>query len=280
MGHELLSPTQDIVFKRIFGDKRNADILANLLSTILPLTEEECSNLTFVNTHQISVIEDGKLIILDVKVVTKDGRIIDIEIQVYRVKAMRARILYYGAGMITEQLKSSEKYSEIKPVVCIVISDFNMIPEETAFHNEYSLNNKKTHKLFSPLFEIHTIELPKIPRDGLSGKDAELAHWGAFLAAKTEEDMNMVAQHSPMIYKAVGIVKELSADEQFRMEAAARLKANLDYNSIMGDAYEDGLEDGVEKGRKEGKQEERQEFLSMLKSGKSAEEIIQMYENQ
>ena len=285
METDLLSPTQDIVFKRIFGDDKNADILANLLSTILPFTEEECGSLTFVNTHQIPIIENGKLVILDIKVVMKDGRVIDIEIQVYNTRTMRERILYYGTGMITEQLKTGAKYGEIKPVVCIVITNFDMMTEETAFHNVYSINNRKSHKEFLPLFEIHTIELPKIPRGGMSEKDTKLARWGAFLTAKTEEELDMIAQHNPMLYKAVGIVKHLSADEQFRMEAADRLKANLDYNSLMGGAYDKGVEIGVEKGRKEGiergiatgVEKAEMKFLSLLDSGKSIEEIKKLY---
>ncbi|GHU44765.1 hypothetical protein FACS1894190_16420 [Spirochaetia bacterium] len=275
MSHELLSPTQDIVFKSIFGDRKNADILANLLSTILPLTEEECSSLSFVDTHQNPLTEDGKLAILDVKVVTKEGKTIDIEIQVYQVKAMRARILYYGAGMITEQLKSSDRYSEIKPVVCIVISAFDMIPEETDFHNKYNIANEKSHNIFSPLFEIHTIELPKIPKDGLLGKDVALGYWVSFLGAKTKEELDMLAQHNPMIKKAVGVLVHLSADEQFRMQAAARDKAMRDYNTLMGEARAEGIEEGIEKGA----QIKQDEFMNLLDSGKSIEEIKNFYKN-
>ena len=71
----LLHPKNDVVFKAIFGT--NIDILAKLLLSIIDLPEDDILELRYVNTNQI-YYPDTKLTILDIKVVTKFGNIIDV----------------------------------------------------------------------------------------------------------------------------------------------------------------------------------------------------------
>jgi predicted transposase/invertase (TIGR01784 family) len=228
----LLSPLTDLIFKRIFGDARNADILANLLLSILDLPEDDYAGLEFEDTHLKPEIEGGKLVILDVKVKTKAGTILDIEIQVCRATAMRARILFYASKLITDQMSESDNYKKIKPVILIVIADFNLLPEEAKYHNVYRLLNEDSHRLFSGLLEIHTIELKKLPEEG---DGSELGKWMRFMKMREERDIRMLEEGNPMIQKAYGVLRKLSADEEFRLQVDAREKALRDYYSLVGD---------------------------------------------
>jgi hypothetical protein len=47
----LLSPKSDIVFKLIFGDQRNADVLAAFLQAVLDLPAEEYEKIAVVDPH-------------------------------------------------------------------------------------------------------------------------------------------------------------------------------------------------------------------------------------
>jgi predicted transposase/invertase (TIGR01784 family) len=260
MSGDLLSPIQDLVFKRIFGDARNADILASLLSSILQLPEGEYEHLELGDPHILPETDDGKLAILDVKVKTKSGIILDIEVQVFYVQAMRARVLYYGCDLITNQMKRGDNYARVKPVISIVIADFDLVPEESDYHNVYHIMNDKSHKIFSSLLEIHTIELQKFPLDG---DRTPLADWLQFLKTQNGGEINMIAQTNPMVKKAVGILVELSADEKLREQVRAREKALHDYNSLMEDAQEFGLKRGLEEGQAIGRAEERKKWLEL-----------------
>ena len=71
----------------------------------------------------------------------------------------------------------------------------------------------------------------------------------------------MLATKSPELKKAVGVLKELSADERTRMIAEDREKARRDEASRL---------DGA---RKEGEQK----ILDLLRSGKTPEEILREY---
>jgi len=89
------------------------------------------------------------------------------------------------------------------------------------------------------------------------------------LETNDEEELRMLATKSPQLEKAVGVLKELSADERTRMLAEAREKARRDEVSRLNRARREG--------REEGKEEGRDEILELLKSGKSPEEIIREY---
>jgi len=73
-----LSPKSNYIFKQIFGDQRNADILGGFLQAVLDLPAEEYDRLTIVDPHLTPGRESEKLSILDVKLHTKSGNTIDI----------------------------------------------------------------------------------------------------------------------------------------------------------------------------------------------------------
>jgi len=76
--------------------------------------------------------------------------------------------------------------------------------------------------------EIYTLELGKLP-DGADG--TELYDWAKFIAADTEEELNMIAERNPQVARAVVRLRELSADERARDLYERREKARRDQSS-------------------------------------------------
>ena len=72
MNPEILPPTDDWIFKLLFGDERNKSMLINFLSSFVELPQEEYE-LTFLDTSLKPEADDDKLGIVDVKVKTKNG---------------------------------------------------------------------------------------------------------------------------------------------------------------------------------------------------------------
>ena len=94
MRTKIFPATNDVVFKKIFGDINNKEIIKGFLSNILDIPEEEYDILKVENPFlNISDSANDKIGILDVKLSTKNKKIIDIEIQVARMKYMRERVL-------------------------------------------------------------------------------------------------------------------------------------------------------------------------------------------
>jgi predicted transposase/invertase (TIGR01784 family) len=61
MDTQILSPRSDFIFKLIFGNQANADILAAFLRTVLKLPENEYETLTIVDPHLQRKTADGKM---------------------------------------------------------------------------------------------------------------------------------------------------------------------------------------------------------------------------
>lgn len=80
-GKKFLSPKLDVVFKMLFCDVRNRDILADFLGSILEIQAEEFEDITILNPDLEKDFADGKLGVVDLRVMTKQKEIIHIELQ-------------------------------------------------------------------------------------------------------------------------------------------------------------------------------------------------------
>jgi predicted transposase/invertase (TIGR01784 family) len=262
---ELLSVKLDLVFKLIFGDQRNTDILSSFLKSVLDIPEEEYERITIVDPHVKADFPGDKYGILDVKIHTKSGQVIHTEIQITPIPEMDERTLYYQSKMVTEQIGSGQDYSQIKKVVSIIITDYALkqLSGSGRYHHQFRYRTDDGIEL-TDLAEINTLELSKLPDET---DRTELWNWMRFMATKNEEELNMLATKSPELKKAVGVLKELSADERTRMIAEDREKARRDMASRLDGARREGREEGVEN--------ERKFVLELLAQGLSAEEIKQ-----
>ena len=83
--------------------------------------------MTVVDPYLKKESKDDKYGILDVRVHTRSGQVIHVEIQVWPIPDMKERSVFYQARMITEQISSGQDYSVIKRVVSIIITDFEII---------------------------------------------------------------------------------------------------------------------------------------------------------
>jgi predicted transposase/invertase (TIGR01784 family) len=178
-----------------------------------------------------------KLGILDVKVKTKTGKLVNVEIQVEPSPVLRERVVFYAAKMITGQLKSSNDHSVIKRVISIIITSHNFINDSEKYHNRYTLYDLETSSVFSDILEIHSIELPKIPT---ADDGTQLWWWTKFLSAKSREEFTMLAEQNPQVKNAVVRLMELSADERTRMLYESRHKMDWDNRGREREAEKKG----------------------------------------
>ena len=220
---EILSPTEDIIFKILFGDERNKDILADFLTAVLGF-DVKPDDITLLDPHLARDRADDKLGILDVKLKLASGKFINIEMQVENLKDMRNRIEYYISNMMARQLEESGKYLELLPVVAIIVSKQTMLKETTRFHCEFGTLEKTEHFELHGLRAIHTLELSKLPND-VSGR---LEDWLKFINAEKKEDYMVLAQKNTLMGKALRVLQRASADPRTREEYIYRKMAAMD----------------------------------------------------
>jgi predicted transposase/invertase (TIGR01784 family) len=87
-------------------------MLTDLLKAVLDLPPGEYEKVEIVDPHLLREAAGGKLGILDVKLKTKSGRVIDIEIQVFPAPELKERIAFYISKMVTEQIGAGDGYTD------------------------------------------------------------------------------------------------------------------------------------------------------------------------
>ncbi len=249
----ILPPRVDFVFKRLFGDERNKDILCAFLKVMLELPHGELQDIHLLNTELKKEYIEDKHGILDIRVTMATGTQIDIEIQLHNKKDMIARSLFYWSKLYSEQAQEGGDYSSLCRTIAFNILDFNILDADK-YHSVYLLQEKESKDLLTDLIQIDFLELPKVRHLSLENSDEKL-EWAYFIASEEEEVFSMLADKNKDIEKACDVLKTLSSDPEVRAMYLAREKAIRDYNASIAFAREEGLKKGKEEGLKEGKKE-------------------------
>lgn len=248
---KLLSPVNDHVFKRVFG--KHLRVLAGFLSAVLEMPID-ASDIRVLDPNFRAERDDDKLGVLDVKVETRNG-VIDVEVQVQPHLHLKKRLLYYTSRMFVEQIDKGQNYGKLTRAVSIMIVDFELVKTDSAFHHRYRLYDQENRQEYSDALEINVLEIPKVREDETSPVSA----WLKFFAAKTEDEFMSLAQTSPAMEEAWGVIKELSADERERLLAEDREKTRRDNAAYYETGLVEGMATGIARGREEGLAEGRAE---------------------
>ena len=233
-----LSPTNDFVFKKVFGE--NMTVLGDFLKAVLDLPAEEYQGLIVVDPHLRRESIEDKLGILDIKIRTQSRKTIDVEVQVKAQPSIWKRMQYYTAKMLVEQVRSGNAYEQVTRAISILIADFVLVKENDVYHNRFRLHDERTQARFPDSIEVNILEIPKAREEDRS----RLGNWLRFFAAKTEEEFMSVSQTNPAIAEAWGVIKVLSADEEARLLAESREKARMDFEDRYTGAYREGRQEG------------------------------------
>jgi len=211
-----------------FADERNQDSLIAFLKSILKLPDDEYYEINILDPHLLPEYIKDKAAVIDVKLRTKSGKIVHIEIQLKIMAEMRERIVFYDARMITEQLEKSDRYSKINQVISIIITRDRLIKNSANYSHRFTLYDIDAKIEFSDIIEIHTLELSKVPE---TADGTKLYDWAKFIDAENEEELSMIAERNPQVKNAAVKLIELSSDEKARDQAERREKALRDLDA-------------------------------------------------
>lgn len=156
----LLPPKMDFVFKRIFGNENQPNVLISFLNAVLTPVDPIRSVKLQDTTIEKKYIED-KYSRLDVRATTNKGEHINIEIQLDNKYNMVKRSLYYWSKLYESQLESGNDYQKLSRTICINLLDFNLLQHDK-FHSVYRLKDCETHEELTDIIELHFIELKKM----------------------------------------------------------------------------------------------------------------------
>jgi predicted transposase/invertase (TIGR01784 family) len=266
-GREILLPKNDFLFKLIFGNARNEKLLKSFLRALLDLPDDEFG-VVFLDTRLNPDFVDDKLCVLDIRIKTKTGKQIDVEMQVAGTAGMFERVCVYQAKMLNEQIGEGEWYGNVKKVISIIVADYRFIDggDEKRYHHCYRMHDSVDDTYFGDVEEIHVLELPKLPEDS---DETPAWEWGKFIGAESEEDLDMVSAKNEVIKTAVKELYRVSSDADARRLYEMRERARMD--EIGRAVYREQQAEARGEARKQ------EEFINLLQSGKNPAEILKMY---
>ena len=243
----IMKPKVDFCFKELMED---AEVRRGFTAAVLHIPPEEIAETVLLPTSLRKKYEEDKLGILDVCVLLNNSTQIDIEIQVSPFPLWPERSLFYLAKMFTDQIEKGEGYERLEKCVHVGILDFILFGEDEEYYSCFHIREDLRNRLYTDKLEVHILELPKLKKNDYP--ETELLNWAKFMNAERQEEFEEMAEKDKYIEKAYEALKNISADDEKRLEYEAREKALRDHNYLMKSNWEAGLEAGRKAGMEAG----------------------------
>ncbi|MEK3879257.1 Rpn family recombination-promoting nuclease/putative transposase [Paenibacillus sp. FSL M7-0420] len=262
---EMLDPRVDFVFKRIFASEGNKDVLLAFLNQIfldagdLPLEE-----VVLLNPYTDKDDPLDKQSIFDIWAKSVDGKLINIEMQLFNKYDIEKRTLYYWSKRYAGQLQVSGKYIDLKKCVTINILNYKVLPNEHT-HSVFHLREDSSGAPLTDDIEIHFLELPKLNQPAKPGEGG-LVNWLLFLKGIDYSDWEVLQMNEPALKKAMETLEFLSQDSEARRKYEDRQKFLMDEASQRDGALREGFAKGVAEGAAAGELEAKRVIAKNLLS--------------
>lgn len=255
-----IDPMVDWSFKRLFGTEVNKDILIGFLNVMFP--QYSITDIHYVPTEQLGIMEDDRKAIFDVLCMTDDGRTFIVEMQRGGQRHFFERALLYTSFPLMKQARkgaAEEKATgrswdySLDGVFFLGVMDFNYIDDGEVEHR-YRLREERTGETMTDKVEFVFVEVAKFDK-GEDELETDLDRW-LFMLKNLSHLLERPAALRDRIFSKIFDVAELAGmnDEERKTYIRNMTTARDTYNQIVY-AEEKGLEKGLEQGRKEGMEE-------------------------
>ena len=247
-----VKPLNDFIFKKVFGEKGNEDILISFINAVLKRTnKEQIIEVEIIENKQLSkeLILD-KTGIIDVRAKTSKGKNIDIEVQLTDQGNMDKRTLFYWGKMYLENIKQGQDYTSLEKVITINILDFEFLGTESYQSSFHLWEDIEKDYMLTDVIEIHFLELPKFRnKKDKDFRENSIERWLMFLEKDTPETtLKELISMDTAIEKAEQKIKYLSSDEDTMRIYYERERSLHERANMISSAEERGIEKGIEQG--------------------------------
>ena len=240
-------PTNDYIFRRLFGHVGNEKITAGLIGSII---NQEIKTIK-INENPITEkdLKEDKVGVLDLKVRLNDEIVCDVEMQVVQQDDIDKRLMFYWGKMYTAEIKEKQKYEVLPRTIVILIANFELdrLKKIPKYHTEWQIREKEYGRIvLTDTLEFHIMELPKLVKqleeDKINKKD-KVALWLMFLL-NPENVGDEVMEENEDLKLAKEELEKLKQDEHAQYMAELRMKHIMDSKAIEKFGFRRGLEQG------------------------------------
>ena len=256
----------DWSFKKIFGTEVNKDILIEFLKVIFP--QYAISDITYVPTEQLGIMEDDRKAIFDVLCRTVDGKTFLVEMQRGYQKHFFERALFYtsfpimkqGKKALAEEARGNRPWDfSLDGVFFLGILNFKYEDDEMTEHR-YRLLEATSKKLMTDKLEFVFVEVEKFDK-GEDELETDLDKW-LYLLKNMSNLLGRPERLRDRIFTKLFDVAELAQlDDKDRTNYIKSMNTERDTYNQIEYARETGREEGREEGLKVGREEGKEEGL-------------------
>ena len=215
---------------------------------------------------------------IDIKATINKSQIINIEIQLKNEQNMEKRSEFYGARLITDQLKKGDDYEDLKPVILINILNYNLL--EVPEYYTKTVTVAENHREYEVIKDItyYFIELPKFRKS--KPRLANLLEcWLAIIDGENGGLIKMAEEKEKIIKEASEDVEEILLDEELKALMEYRQTAIWEENSRMAYARrkdKEKIKEAEEKIKKLEEEKRKAEKAEKEKTVEIAKELLKL----
>ena len=156
---KIMTPRNDLIFKKLFGSVGREAIVKDFLEAILDI---QIKSLTLGNETILLPEEiDEKTGILDVRVTLQDGSEIDVEMQNGENSLIIKRSHFYLSRLYQKKIHIGDDYDVLRKAIVIFITGFDVFPKIKEYHTKWLMTEQQNRDMHFDEMELHFIELPK-----------------------------------------------------------------------------------------------------------------------
>ena len=200
-----------------------------------------------------------KRIILDVHVKDEKGRFFNLEMQTtYAGVAEMMRFEFYGARALNNQLDSSEKYKDLKPVYQIIFIEKCAWNNKNLINHYQMRNEQGEDESKHPLIRRTYIHLPVINEIAKKKAIQQMDDFEQQCFLFENNAKNDILESKERLVKVfMDKYEEMQKDDELWSTAMAIQMGEARYRYGLEDSFEEGMKEGIIKGKAEGKVEGR-----------------------
>ena len=268
----------DLVFKFMLSDLNDSRCYYLLKLIIEGITGIQCQELFVLNSEVNPEHLSDKDMVLDVRVKTDEGKLIDIEMQNSSLtKEVHYRFQIYGARMMDHQVNRGDiLYSENVHEVYTILFVNDIDRDNLLLIDTYMPRNQLNHVRKYNLLTHHNVYLPFIDavvrEKGLKNLNRiELAIYTLYHGI-TDDIMSL---NSEVVIMMKEKLDQFNEDEELVLAASKRQLVKIQHHQEKVRIRQEGKEEGL----KEGELLKAKEKTLMLFKSKYPQENVQILEN-
>ena len=238
---EQLGITNDFIFCKIMQDK---ELLAELVRMILP--EVRFDDLEITAQKSIEIGMDIHGVRFDIYVKSKDGTVIEIEMQVLNQGNLPRRLRFYGSMADSDMLDKGVVYSKLKDSYIIAICPFDFYNKGL---HKYTFTNR-CHEVDNLEMGDGTTKIVLNATGTADDVDGSLKEFLDYVAGRPFDN--------EYVKKLETAVRKARQNKEWRREYMTLIMRDLENQEI-----------GIEK-------EQKRQIERLLKKGKTVEEIADL----